>query len=216
MRGLGLPRWGNLRRVEPFSRGFGFDRGTPIDRYYLHRFLETHAAAITGQVLEIQETGYTRRFGHALAATDSVDINPAFLPTYLCDLSRAESIIPSDRYDCFLLPNTLCALGDLEGCLRQALRVVRPGGVVLATSATLAPFMTDGPDYWRLGVDGWRDVTARAWAGCPVQIEAHGNCLAAVAAMLGLAAEELTPAELDVRDPQYPVLVTLRCDKPHR
>jgi hypothetical protein len=214
LRGLGLPRWGNLRRVEPFSRRFGFDRGTPIDRYYLHRFLEANATAISGDVLEIQESGHTRRFGRALGAVHSVDINPAFSPTYVCDLSQAEGVIPSDRYDCFLLPNTLCMLRNVEGCLREALRVVRPRGVVLATTATFVPLASDAPDYWRLSVEGWREIVARAWPGCPVRVEGHGNCLAAVAAMLGLAAEELTPAELDALDPQYPVLITLRCDKP--
>ena len=29
--------------------------------------------------------------------------------------------------------------------------------------------------------------------------------------MYGVAAEELTAAELDVRDPRYPVLVTIEC-----
>ena len=37
MRGHGLPRWGNLRRTVPFSSTYGFERGTPIDRHYLHR-----------------------------------------------------------------------------------------------------------------------------------------------------------------------------------
>ena len=39
MRGLGVPYWGNLRRLRPFSVYYGFDRGTPVDRYYLDRFL---------------------------------------------------------------------------------------------------------------------------------------------------------------------------------
>ena len=37
--------------------------------------------------------------------------------------------------------------------------------------------------------------------------------LAAVAALLGVAVEELTPAELDYEDRRYPVLVTLFCRK---
>jgi len=47
-----------------------------------------------------------------------------------------------------------------------------------------------------------------------VTVESHGNCLAGVAAMLGLAREELTSAELDVAHPRYPVLVTVMCRKP--
>jgi hypothetical protein len=37
----------------------------------------------------------------------------------------------------------------------------------------------------------------------------HGNCLAAVAAQMGLAEEELTAAELSVHDPRFPVLTTI-------
>jgi hypothetical protein len=57
-------------------------------------------------------------------------------------------------------------------------------------------------------------VAERAWPGCEVQVEQHGNCLAAVASMLGLALEELRDDELRVEDPRYPVLVTLVCRKP--
>ena len=213
-RGLGMPRWGNLRRVRPFSTQFGFDRGTPVDRYYLHRFLEQHRSLIRGDVLEIQMPGYARRYGSELQATHSVDIDPRHQPTYLCDLARANGVIPSARYDCFLMPNTLCVLRDVEGALREALRVIRPGGVILASTAAFVPLTPDAPDYWHLSAAGWREIIERAWPGCEARIESHGNCLVAVAAMLGLAHEELTPSELDVEDPRYPVLVTIFCRKP--
>jgi len=37
------------------------------------------------------------------------------------------------------------------------------------------------------------------------------GCLAAAAAMYGVAVEELTAGELDAIDPRYPVLVTIEC-----
>ena len=49
LRGQPLPRWGNLRRVQPFSKAYGSDRGTPVDRYYLDRFLDANRSAITGR-----------------------------------------------------------------------------------------------------------------------------------------------------------------------
>lgn len=216
LRGLEIPRWGNLRRLQPFSDYFGFDRGTPIDRYYLLQFLDAHRHLITGRVLEIQMPGYTRLYGHDLVATDSVDIVRGSWDdlTYLVDLADSGGVIPDDHYDCFLLPNTLCVLKDIEGCLRHALRVVRPGGVILATTGALIPMAGGLHDYWHLGADGWTELAARAWPGCDVRIESHGNCLAAVAAMLGLAHEELDKEELEHNDPRYPVLVTLFCRKP--
>jgi hypothetical protein len=41
----------------------GFDRGLPIDRYYIERFLQTHSADIRRHVLEVGDNAYTRRFG---------------------------------------------------------------------------------------------------------------------------------------------------------
>ena len=42
-------RFGSLRRLTPISRAFGFDRGLPIDRYYIERFyLSTRA--ISGEM----------------------------------------------------------------------------------------------------------------------------------------------------------------------
>lgn len=213
VRGKGLPRWGNLRRTAPFSTSFGFDRGTPVDRYYLHRFLDAHRASITGDVLEIQSPGYTERYGHAVRRAHTVDIDPRFGPTHLVDLARSRGVIPDAAYDCILLPNTLSVLRDVETCLAQALRIVRPGGVILASASVFVPLAPDVPDYWRMSLAGWKEVLDRVWGGAEVGIDTHGNCLAVVAAMMGLAAEELTDEELGVRDERYPVLITVRAQR---
>ena len=112
-RGLGLPRWGNLRRLQPFSENFGFDRGTAVDRYYLEKFLERHRKLISGRVLEIQSLGYTSRYGQNVVESHTVDVLPDFNSTYVCDLAKSEGVIPSEYYDCFLLPNTLSVLQDI-------------------------------------------------------------------------------------------------------
>lgn len=214
MHGYGLPRWGNLRRTTPFSSSFGFARGTPIDRYYLHRFLDAHRDRITGDVLEVQNNSYTGRFGHDVARADTFDIVPQFAPTHLCDFAHCGDVIPSGAYDCLLLPNTLPHVRELDRALAHALRVVRPGGTILASAAGLLPLTGDVPDYWRMSPDGWREKLAAAWPGATIDIAGHGNCLAAAASQMGLALEELTPAELDVHDPRYPVLTTIACRTP--
>ena len=60
---VGRVRFGDLRRLTPISRYFGFDRGLPVDRYYIERFLARNASEIAGRVLEVGDDGYTRRFG---------------------------------------------------------------------------------------------------------------------------------------------------------
>lgn len=45
-----------LARLDPVSRTFGFDRGKPVDRWYIERFLAAHADDVRGRVLEVAET----------------------------------------------------------------------------------------------------------------------------------------------------------------
>lgn len=209
-RGLERPSWGNLRRVAPLSQVYGFDRGTPIDRYYVDKFLSSRRDLISGRILEIQTTDHARRYSGVATVMHTLDVNSAFHPTYLCDLGSAD-VVPPGSYDCFLLPNTLCFLRDLDAALRHARRIVRSGGVILATVPVFVPLTPDVPDFWHASADGWRVVAERVWPDCHTSVETHGNCLAAAAAMYGVAAEELTAAELDVIDPRYPVLVTIEC-----
>jgi hypothetical protein len=214
MRGYGLPRWGNLRRTVPFSATYGFERGTPVDRHYLHAFLSCHRDLIRGDVLEVQTNGYTRRFGRGVSRSDTFDIVAPFNPTYLCDLSHCGDVIPSRSYDCLLLPNMLPHVRELDLALAHLRRIVRPGGAILASAAGLLPLTGDVPDYWRMSPDGWRERLAAAWPDATIEIAGHGNCLASVAAQLGLVVEELTADELDVHDPRYPVLTTIVCRPP--
>src|SRR5262249_8061658 len=132
-----LPQWGSLRRTHPFSDHYGFERGTPIDRYYALKFMERYRQHITGDVLEIQGTAYTKFCGHEVRRCESIDVDPQHSTTYVCDLAHSQDVLASDAYDCFLLPNTLNHLRDVTGSLRHALRVVKRGGVILATTPTL-------------------------------------------------------------------------------
>ena len=214
IRGSEWPRWGNLRRTVPFSSTYGFDRGTPIDRHYLSAFLAKQQLLITGNVLEVQNDTYTHRFGRDVRRSDTFDIVPSAAVTYVCDFSHCETVIPDHTYDCLLLPNALPHFRELEPALSNAIRVVRPGGTILASAAGLLPLTGDVPEYWRLSPDGWRERLSTAWPGAALEITGHGNCLTAVAAQLGLALEELTEAELDACDPRFPVLTTIICRTP--
>src|SRR5439155_7442216 len=66
--------WGDLRGTAPLSPRWGRDRGTPLDRYYIERFLASHQNDIRGRVLEVREPMYTERFGGSrVTASDVVD-----------------------------------------------------------------------------------------------------------------------------------------------
>ena len=52
-----------LSRLDPVSRMYGADRGKPVDRWYIERFLAAHTADVRGRVLEVAETTYTEWYG---------------------------------------------------------------------------------------------------------------------------------------------------------
>src|ERR687897_2990393 len=98
------PAWlGTIRRTTPLSDHWGRDRGTPVDRYYIERFLAEERNAIRGRVLEVMNSEYTERFGVAVEQRDVIDIDPSNEDaTIVADLAAPHSV-PSDLFDCFIL-----------------------------------------------------------------------------------------------------------------
>src|SRR4051794_29214038 len=60
---VGTLSFGSFDRVSPISRDWGFDRGLPIDRFYIEKFLRAHASDIVRCVAEVGDPWYTRKFG---------------------------------------------------------------------------------------------------------------------------------------------------------
>src|SRR5687767_275478 len=56
-------RFGSFRRLTPIAANWGIDRGQPVDRHFIERFIDRHRSRVCGRVLEIQDTEYTVMFG---------------------------------------------------------------------------------------------------------------------------------------------------------
>jgi SAM-dependent methyltransferase len=210
------PRWGNLRRTTPFSDYFGFDRGTPVDRYYLHRFFAEHGTGITGAVLEVKDPAFTDRYGHDVTSIDLVDIDVRNQQaTVLVDLAEAGSL-PAATWDCVIVPQTINLVDDPRTALANLWQALRPGGVLLVTVPTLAgqePVLRD-IDRWRLLPLGLQHVLEQTCTGAHVTVRGYGNLLTATAFLQGLAADELREDELEPHDPHYPLVACARVEKP--
>jgi glycosyltransferase involved in cell wall biosynthesis/peptidoglycan/xylan/chitin deacetylase (PgdA/CDA1 family) len=205
---------GDLRRVEPVSRQFGFDRGQPVDRHYIEAFLSRHASDIRGCVLEIGDDTYTWRFGGDRVTTSEVLHVVAENPraTIVGDLANPDGL-PRERYDCIICTQTLHLVFDLPTAVKSLRQMLKPGGVLLATC----------PGITRIAGDQWKDtwfwsLTALsatrlfddAFGAGSATVETQGSVLSAVAFLEGLARDELTETELDHHDPSFPVVVTIR------
>jgi glycosyltransferase involved in cell wall biosynthesis/SAM-dependent methyltransferase len=213
-------RFGSLRRLTPVSRRFGWDRGgLPVDRYYIEQFLQQHATDVGGRVLEVRDDAYTRRFGgdrvtHSDVLHPTTD-NPK--ATIIADLTCADEI-PNDTFDCIILTQVLPFIPCVHSAVRTLHRILRPGGVVLATVPGISQIvrydMDRWGDYWRFTSLSARRIFEEAgFSKSETTVEVHGNVLVATAFLQGLSTRDLRTDELNHQDPDYEVLITVRAVK---
>jgi SAM-dependent methyltransferase len=203
--------------ASPVSREWGFERGTPIDRFYIERFLEVHSTDVRGRVLEIGDNSYTRRFGGGRVARSDVlhveEGNPD--ATIVGDLTRAHHL-PSDAFDCIILTQTLHLIYDPRSAIVTLHRILRPAGVLLLTAPGITPTSHQewpGSWYWSFTTNSAARLLSEAFGGEHVTVEGHGNVMAACAFLYGLACEDVRRADLEHLDPDYQVIVTARAIK---
>ena len=200
----------------PLSSEWGFDRGTPIDRYYIERFLESQCGDIRGRVLEVKNSDYTRRFGRGVTHAEVLDIstdNP--LATLVADLSQPEQF-PEGRYDCFVLTQTMQFIYDVQSVVRSTHRLLAPGGVLLATvpaTSRIAPRYGPTTEFWRFTAASCARLFGDVYGERNVEVRTHGNVLAATAFLYGAALEEIPHEKLDVDDPFFPIIVSVRATR---
>jgi SAM-dependent methyltransferase len=210
------PRLGSLRRTTPISARWGADRGTPIDRYYIEQFLAEHSTDIRGRVLEVGDRRYTERFGSGVSWSDVLDIDQANPDaTIVADLAHAPGV-GSDCFECLILTQTLQFVFPVEAAIREAHRLLRSGGVLLATVPAVSRVDrhagVDG-DFWRFTAASCHRLFGAVFGEAALDVRAYGNVLAAIGFLTGLAREDLSDAELDERDELFPVVVGVRAVK---
>jgi SAM-dependent methyltransferase len=211
---VGQVRFGDLRRLTPIATDFGYDRGGPVDRYYIEHFLDAHHTDVRGRVLEIGDDTYTRRFGgDQVLQADVLHVDPdAPGATFVGDLADG-SFLPSNAFDCVILTQTLQLVFDFAAALRTVKRVLRPGGVLLMTVPGITNI--DGGEWgstWHYSFT--RHSVARMCAECFANAEpvvtSYGNVLAAIAFLHGLGVDELTRDERDYQHYEYSLIHGVR------
>ena len=208
-------RWGNLRRVRPFSEEMGLDRGSGIDRYYIENFLEQNSASIRGRVLEIADNTYTLRFGgNQVEQSDILHVtadNPN--ATIIGNLESRENI-PADSFDCIICTQTFPFLYDFKSAIESCHYALKDQGVLLATFAGITQVsrydMDRWGDYWRFTSLSAKRIFGDIFGADNVTVQTHGNALTSAASLMGLCAEDLTKKELDAHHKDYEQLITVK------
>ncbi len=184
-----------LRATVPITRAFGFDRGTPVDRLFVERYLATRTATIRGRVLEIGDNEYTLTYGGERVTRSDILHVDASNPkaTLVGDLSACDHIEDA-LFDCIILTQTLHFIYDIQAALSNVHRLLKPRGAAVATFPGISQISDEdwGPSWcWGWSPGQAASLLQAAFPGGEIEVEALGNRFAAAAFLHGLTAEEL-------------------------
>ena len=213
---------GDFERITPLSTEFGYDRGGPVDRYYIEGFLQRESESIRGRVLEIGGNDYTLQFGGKRVTQSDVlhveEGNP--IATFIGDLSHAPHI-PDGLFDCILLVQTLHLIYDFKGALQTCHRLLKPGGTLLLT----VPYITSIDHgewkktwYWAFTDKVMKKLMEEVFSAGQgtaggLEVKSYGNVYAATAFLQGMGLPEVNKKKLDHHDEHFQVVISVKAIK---
>jgi hypothetical protein len=214
---VGHVGFGSLRRVTPISTRWGLDRGEPIDRYYIRRFIESNAERVRGTVFEVGEKRYSLIGGDRVEQFEILHVSerkPGV--TIVGDLSDPE-VVPENSYDCMVITQVFQLIYDLRTTIENCHAFLKPGGSLLTTFPGISQISRYDMDrwghYWALTSRSAERLFGEIFEGGEVEVVAFGNVLSSISFLHGLAVEELRMQELDYHDPDYQMLLGVRATK---
>nr|WP_308624401.1 hypothetical protein [uncultured Eisenbergiella sp.] len=197
------------------SNKMGFDRGTPIDRVYIARFLQEHKKYITGNVVEIGDNAYTLEYGK--------NINKSFVLTADEKLSKCgKSIIiygdlqngkgcQSNIADCFILTQTFPFIYDINNAARNVMEMLKPGGAALITVSGISMISKYDDERWGHFWGFTETSLRRLFDGIAgrkqIEVYSMGNPKTASAFIYGLSKEDLDAQDFLMDDALIPVII---------
>jgi SAM-dependent methyltransferase len=209
-----------LRRLRPISDHWGFDRGQPVDRYYIDEFMASHRADVRGRVLEVGAPRYAAELrGPTVERIDIVDVDPNNPQATIVGDLTAASTLPEASFDCVILTQVIQAVFDPAAAVRSSVRSLRPGGVLLATLPAISRMESEGlgiTRYWNFTLASARALFRAHFPEDALEIRAHGNLRVAIAFLEGRASDEVPRRALDYNDPEYAVVITVRARRGQR
>lgn len=157
-----------------YTRGTQINEISPLDEEYIKR--------IRMNVLNAQKVGLSRLSGRAQRILDvapqvhsgvtqlarqiqgycveTLDISSEFEPTYVGDLCKRNEHIPSAIYDAIFCTEVLEHVNQPFKAIAEIYRLLKPGGLLVASSPFNFRIHGPLPDNWRFSEHGWRVLLA--------------------------------------------------------
>ena len=196
--------------INPLNRTFGFSRGTPIDRYYIEAFLQLKRDNIRGDVLEVAENIYTKKYGENVLNSYMLHVSSNENKYIKGNFETGEGI-KSETMDCIILTQVLPFIFNCRAAISNIYRMLKPKGVCLISVGGITQIsrydMEQWGHYWSFTDLSLRKLLEENIPKDKIEIRTYGNVKSAIAMLYGIAAEEITKEELDYVDKDYQVTI---------
>lgn len=209
----------DINRLKPISNTFGFDRGTPIDRYYIEKFLNSNKESIKGSILEVSENTYSNKY-HS-GNNDTLNIlcfdKDNSGSSIICDLSKPDSI-PENYSDCFICTQTLNFIYDIDNAIFSCHKVLKNNGVFLGTVGGLSQIskydMERWGDYWRFTNLSIKKLFEKHFGTGNVETYVFGNLTSSICLLQGISINDLPTLKiLEEIDNRYQIIIGIKATK---
>ena len=198
----------------PSSSRFGLERGKPIDRVFIEKFIERNKKFIRGTVIEIGDDRYMKQYSEYIDDPKIMHVNG--WGGMKGNLATGEGII-EDYADCLICTQTLQHIYDLRSCIHNIYKLLKPGGTALITNGCIGELSLydyhNWGEYWKFTDMAASKLFSECFDSKNVEVTTYGNVKAAIAFLYGLCAEEVPNETFEYQDEQYPMVVTIRAIK---
>jgi len=207
---IGAIDFGDFKRPIPFCPHFGHLRGTPVDRYYLDKFIETIHNDVKGVTLEIAGNKADRERYKLNNVTSFLTMNLEGMESDIVGDAHDPKAVDEASLDSVILFNVL------EHCWKPWVVVdniynwLRPRGQVFCMVPNAQRVHREPQDCWRIFPDALDSLFERFPQR---KLYVYGNPLTTLAAYYGIAHQELTREELDYYHENYPVANCIHAQK---
>ena len=200
--------------LNPVDRMFGSMHGTPVDRYYIDRFIFSNKETIKGTVLEIGSLRYVKEYGGEEEKAYALHVNGWGENTIKANLETGEGI-QEEIADCIICTQTLQYIFDLKSAVNNIFKMLKVGGHGLVTLPGIKSISILDNDNWN---DLWsftgysvKRLFGSLFRVCNIQT--YGNVKVVMGYLYGIPAELFSEDELNYIDDQYHFLITVHLVK---
>lgn len=206
-----------INSTKPISKYYGLERGNSIDRYYIDKFLEKNKNKIRGNCLEILNNNYTTKYGISKnIKSDVLDIEKENKKANIIDDLRNLKKISDNTYNCIILTQVLQFIDDLDSAISECFRILKPGGVLLATLPSISRIdcvANIKGDFWRFTKASAKFLFEKQFESSKLDISSFGNAKSGAYFFVGFSQEDVSQKILEENDQNFPVIITVRAQK---